>query len=103
MMYCGGVNRTCLSGLVQRTQAALLACMCGWQVVQFGSVPLKTYLPDGDIDLTALSHNTELKETWAGNVQDVLREAEQNVDAEFRVKEVQYIHADVSFIMSTNL
>lgn len=72
------------------------------QVVQFGSVPLKTYLPDGDIDLTALSHNTVLKETWAGNVQDVLREAEQNVDAEFRVKEVQYIHADVSFIMSKN-
>ena len=60
-------------------------------------MPLKTYLPDGDIDLTALSFNTELKETWAADLHNILKKEEQNADAEFRVKEVQYIHADVRF------
>lgn len=60
-------------------------------------MPLKTYLPDGDIDLTALSFNTELKETWATDLHNILKKEEQNADAEFRVKEVQYINADVRF------
>jgi hypothetical protein len=57
---------------------------------------LKTYLPDGDIDLTALSQHGELKETWAEDVHSALRKAEKDSKAEFRVKEVQYIHAEVS-------
>lgn len=65
------------------------------QVFTFGSVPLKTYLPDGDIDLTAFSKNQNLKETWAHQVRDMLENEEKNEKAEFHVKEVQYIQAEV--------
>ena len=61
----------------------------------FGSVPLKTYLPDGDIDLTAFSNNQSLKDTWANHVRDMLESEEKNENAEFHVKEVQYIQAEV--------
>lgn len=61
----------------------------------FGSVPLKTYLPDGDIDLTAFSKNQNMKETWAHQVRDILENEEKNENAEFHVKEVQYIQAEV--------
>ena len=60
----------------------------------FGSVPLKTYLPDGDIDLTAFSKNQNL-DTWVQQVRDMLDNEEKNENAEFRVKEVQYIQAEV--------
>jgi hypothetical protein len=65
------------------------------QVFTFGSVPLKTYLPDGDIDLTAFSNNQNLKDSWANQVRDMLENEEKNEHAEFRVKEVQYIQAEV--------
>lgn len=68
------------------------------QVCTFGSVPLKTYLPDGDIDLTAFTQNQNLKDTWANLVKDILEREEKNENAEFRVKEVQYIQAEVCSI-----
>ncbi|CAN8267863.1 unnamed protein product [Cochlearia groenlandica] len=68
------------------------------QVFTFGSVPLKTYLPDGDIDLTAFSTNQNLKDSWANLVRDILEKEEKNDDAEFNVKEVQYIQAEVKLI-----
>ncbi|CAK9140503.1 unnamed protein product [Ilex paraguariensis] len=64
------------------------------QVFTFGSVPLKTYLPDGDIDLTAFSNDQNLKDTWANQVRDMLENEEKNENAEFHVKEVQYIQAE---------
>ncbi|GKD12862.1 arginine N-methyltransferase 1.1-like protein, partial [Tanacetum coccineum] len=39
-----------------------------FEVFTFGSVPLKTYLPDGDIDLSAFSNNPSLKDTWASRI-----------------------------------
>ena len=66
------------------------------QVFTFGSVPLKTYLPDGDIDLTVFSENQALKDTWSSQVLDMLESEEKNENAEFCVKEVQYIQAEVS-------
>ncbi|KAJ8748509.1 hypothetical protein K2173_003407 [Erythroxylum novogranatense] len=68
------------------------------EVFTFGSVPLKTYLPDGDIDLTAFSKNQNLKDSWAHLVRDMLENEEKNKNAEFRVKEVQYIQAEVKII-----
>ncbi|KAJ6373643.1 hypothetical protein OIU78_029344 [Salix suchowensis] len=68
------------------------------QVFTFGSVPLKTYLPDGDIDLTVFTENLNLKETWANEVRDILEHEEKNENAEFHVKEVQYIQAEVKII-----
>lgn len=68
------------------------------QVFTFGSLPLKTYLPDGDIDLTAFSRHQSLKDTWASDVQSILESEEQRKDAEFRVREVQCIHAEVKIV-----
>ncbi|KAJ0246482.1 hypothetical protein HA466_0170150 [Hirschfeldia incana] len=68
------------------------------EIFTFGSVPLKTYLPDGDIDLTAFTTNQSLKDSWASLVRDMLEKEEKNVNAEFRVKEVQYIQAEVKLI-----
>ncbi|XP_030540915.2 uncharacterized protein LOC115748547 [Rhodamnia argentea] len=68
------------------------------KVFTFGSVPLKTYLPDGDIDLSAFSSSQDLKDTWAHQVRDMLESEEKNEEAEFRVKEVQYIQAEVKII-----
>ena len=59
-------------------------------------MPLKTYLPDGDIDLTTFTNNQNLKDTWATQVRDMLESEEKDDNAEFRVKEVQYIQAEVS-------
>lgn len=61
------------------------------QVLSFGSVPLKTYLPDGDIDLTAFSFQN-LVEDLAKEVCRILKCEE---DSEFQVKDVQYVHAQV--------
>lgn len=72
------------------------------QVLLFGSAPLKTYLPDGDIDLTVLSHQY-LEEDLARNLCTILK-CEEN--SEFQVKDVQCIHAQVCFsyyvILSSN-
>lgn len=69
----------------------------------FGSVPLKTYLPDGDIDLTAFGEDKNLKDTWAHQVRDILECEEKNEHAEFHVKEVQYIQAEVGSIITQHL
>ncbi|KAE8709430.1 Alpha/beta-Hydrolases superfamily protein [Hibiscus syriacus] len=83
-------RRNAVADYVQRLISKCFPC----QVFTFGSVPLKTYLPDGDIDLTAFSKNQNLKDTWAHQVRDMLENEEKNENAEFRVKEVQYIQAE---------
>lgn len=87
-------RRNAVADYVQRLIMKCFPC----QVFTFGSVPLKTYLPDGDIDLTAFSNSQTLKDTWANQVRDVLENEEKNENAEFRVKEVQYIQAEVKLI-----
>ncbi|XVE77267.1 hypothetical protein DITRI_Ditri13aG0048500 [Diplodiscus trichospermus] len=87
-------RRNAVADYVQRLISKCFPC----QVFTFGSVPLKTYLPDGDIDLTAFSKNQNLKDTWAHQVRDMLEKEEKNENAEFRVKEVQYIQAEVKII-----
>lgn len=73
----------------------------GFQVFAFGSVPLKTYLPDGDIDLTALCHPV-MEDQFAKSIYSILEGAEQ--DTEFRVIDVQYVRAQViMFCPSTHL
>lgn len=68
------------------------------QVFPYGSVPLKTYLPDGDIDLTVLS-NPCVEESWASNVLSVLQREEQNENAEYEVKDTQFIDAEVIYFL----
>ena len=64
------------------------------QVVPYGSVPLKTYLPDGDIDLTTLSCPS-VEDAWVYDVHAVLREEEHNEAAQFEVKDIHCIDAEV--------
>ncbi|XP_040373139.1 uncharacterized protein LOC112181964 isoform X3 [Rosa chinensis] len=87
-------RRIAVADYVQRLIIKCFPC----QVFTFGSVPLKTYLPDGDIDLTAFSKTQSLKDSWAHQVRDMLENEEKNENAEFRVKEVQYIQAEVKII-----
>ncbi|KAJ9185481.1 hypothetical protein P3X46_005114 [Hevea brasiliensis] len=69
----------------------------GCEVFPFGSVPLKTYLPDGDIDLTAFG-GMNSEETLANDVCSVLEREDQNRTAEFVVKDVQLIRAEVKLV-----
>lgn len=87
-------RRNAVADYVQRLIMKCFPC----QVFTFGSVPLKTYLPDGDIDLTAFSNNQNLKDSWANQVRDMLENEEKKEQAEFHVKEVQYIQAEVKII-----
>lgn len=78
----------------------MLTSSCWYQVVLYGSVPLKTYLPDGDIDLTILKGpNTE--ESLPHDVLTLLEAEEQNEDAEYRVKDTQFIDAEVVLLTSS--
>lgn len=86
--------RNAVADYVQRLIMKCFSC----QVFTFGSVPLKTYLPDGDIDLTAFSKNQNLKDTWANEVRIMLENEEKSENAEFHVKEVQYISAEVKLV-----
>ena len=55
---------------------------------------MKTYLPDGDIDLTAFC-GFNIEEGFANDVYSVLEAEDRNRLAEFVVKDVQYIRAEV--------
>ncbi|CAN0879574.1 Protein HESO1 [Linum grandiflorum] len=69
----------------------------GCEVLPFGSVPLKTYLPDGDIDLTAFG-GLNMEESLANDVRSILELEDQNSAAEFVVKDVQLIRAEVKLV-----
>lgn len=62
----------------------------------FGSVPLKTYLPDGDIDLSVFqSKGNPLRDIWTTKLCSVLEDEQQDPYAAFKVRDVQVIHAEV--------
>ncbi|KAL1565766.1 hypothetical protein AAHA92_01451 [Salvia divinorum] len=67
------------------------------EVVPYGSVPLKTYLPDGDIDLTILK-GPNAEESLPHDVLSIFEAEEQNEDAEYRVKDTQFIDAEVKLV-----
>ncbi|XWS35401.1 hypothetical protein CRYUN_Cryun21dG0123200 [Craigia yunnanensis] len=69
----------------------------GFEIFPFGSVPLKTYLPDGDIDLTAFG-GQNFEEALANDVCSVLEREDHNKAAEFVVKDVQLIRAEVKLV-----
>ncbi|KAG6386464.1 hypothetical protein SASPL_155367 [Salvia splendens] len=67
------------------------------EVVLYGSVPLKTYLPDGDIDLTILK-GPNAEESLPHDILTLLEAEEQNEDVEYRVKDTQFIDAEVKLV-----
>ncbi|KAK8571438.1 hypothetical protein V6N13_047127 [Hibiscus sabdariffa] len=86
-------RRKAVIDYVQRLIRNYLGC----EVFPFGSVPLKTYLPDGDIDLTAFG-GLNLEEAMANDVCSVLEREDHNTAAEFVVKDVQLIRAEVKLV-----
>ena len=61
----------------------------------FGSVPLKTYLPDGDIDIAVFQrHGSTSKDTWTARLLHFL-EKEQKRRTDFEIKDAQVINAEV--------
>lgn len=68
----------------------------------FGSVPLRTYLPDGDIDIsmfTPLHTLTDpLKETWASQLLRALEREALRPDAPFIIRDCQIIQAEVKLV-----
>ncbi|EYU46010.1 hypothetical protein MIMGU_mgv1a004541mg [Erythranthe guttata] len=78
---------------VQRLIKSQINC----EVFPYGSVPLKTYLPDGDIDLTAVK-GLEGEEVLAHEVFALLQREEKNENAEFQVKDPQFIDAEVKLV-----
>lgn len=64
------------------------------QVLPFGSVPLKTYLPDGDIDLTAINWNYP-ESSFAYYIFSALKSFIYNKDSPFEVKDAQFVDAEV--------
>ncbi|XP_015574177.1 uncharacterized protein LOC8258097 isoform X2 [Ricinus communis] len=76
---------------------SLIQSSLGFQVFPYGSVPLKTYLPDGDIDLTAIINPAGV-DASVSDVHAVLRREEQNRDAPYKVKDVHFIDAEVKLI-----
>ncbi|TYH81731.1 hypothetical protein ES332_D02G005100v1 [Gossypium tomentosum] len=86
-------RRKAVTDYVQRLIRNYLGC----EVFPFGSVPLKTYLPDGDIDLTAFG-GLIFEEALANDVCSVLEREDHNTAAEFVVKDVQLIRAEVKLV-----
>ncbi|XP_074323385.1 uncharacterized protein LOC141660308 [Apium graveolens] len=69
----------------------------GIQAFPYGSVPLKTYLGDGDIDFTVIC-KPEDKAYVAEGMYAILKYEEQNMYAEYRVKETKMIGAEVKLV-----
>ncbi|KAL9425850.1 hypothetical protein AB3S75_032755 [Citrus x aurantiifolia] len=86
-------RRKAVIDYVQRLIRNYLGC----EVFPFGSVPLKTYLPDGDIDLTAFG-GLNVEEALANDVCSVLEREDQNKAAEFVVRDAQLIRAEVKLV-----
>ncbi|KAL1541035.1 hypothetical protein AAHA92_25305 [Salvia divinorum] len=78
---------------VQQLVKSQLNC----EVVPYGSVPLKTYLPDGDIDLTILK-GPNAEESLPHDVLSLFEAQEKNEDAEYQVKDTQFIDAEVKLV-----
>ncbi len=59
-------------------------------------MPLKTYLPDGDIDISVFqSRGLSLRTTWAAKLLAALEEEARSPNANFDVRDAQIIQAEV--------
>lgn len=68
----------------------------GIKVFPFGSVPLKTYLPHGDVDLTAVSQYDKSQDL-AADIHSLLRSEMMN-NTKVQVKDVLYVPAQVKVV-----
>lgn len=68
---------------------------CNYQVFFFGSMPLKTYLPDGDVDLTVVTPRD--KEDEFAKALLSMFEAIMG-DSDFPITSVLYVPAQVCLV-----
>uniref|UniRef100_A0A7C9AQJ3 Polynucleotide adenylyltransferase n=1 Tax=Opuntia streptacantha TaxID=393608 RepID=A0A7C9AQJ3_OPUST len=71
----------------------------GIKVFPFGSVPLKTYLPHGDVDLTVVSHY-DTGQDLASDIHNLLQ-MEMTINTEIQVRDVVYVPAQVKIVKCT--
>lgn len=71
----------------------------GIKVFPFGSVPLKTYLPHGDVDLTAVGH-CYTGQDLASDIHNLLQ-MEMTINTEIQVRDVVYVPAQVKVVKCT--
>ncbi|XP_031103777.1 uncharacterized protein LOC116007281 isoform X1 [Ipomoea triloba] len=86
-------RRKALINYIQRLIRDSLHC----EVFPYGSVPLKTFLPDGDIDLTAFGAPM-LEDGLANDIVYILEREHRNNAADFTVDDVQLISAEVKIV-----
>lgn len=66
------------------------------EAFMFGSVPLKTYLPDGDIDLAVFQEKgPKLRDSWTTDLKKYLETETAKATPQYRIKNVQIINAEV--------
>ncbi|XP_075492810.1 uncharacterized protein LOC142530833 isoform X2 [Primulina tabacum] len=85
-------NRRDVIDHLQRLIKTQLNC----EVFPYGSVPLKTYLPDGDIDLTVLK-GPNVEESLAYDVFTILKKEEHKDDTDYQVMDTQFIDAEALY------
>lgn len=59
-------------------------------------MPLKTYLPVGDIDLTVVGDDSI---PFPGRVVDLLEIEKENENAEFEIQDIKCIYAEVILVI----
>eukprot|EP00808_Paulinella_micropora_P012735 g34703.t1 len=64
----------------------------------FGSVPLRTYLPDGDIDIGAALPPNVVPATFLGRLKALLDDQCRNPHADYTVRSVRLISAEVQVV-----
>lgn len=81
--------------------AAALTLTLEWLQVNaymFGSVPLRTYLPDGDIDLSVFCSQEAgqtMRDNWALKLQSVIEHEQSSGSAPYKIGDVTVINAEV--------
>ncbi|KAL0919527.1 hypothetical protein M5K25_011625 [Dendrobium thyrsiflorum] len=88
------IHPTLASELRRNRVVEYLHKLIGIDIFPFGSFPLRTYLPNGDIDLTAIGFPSS-EEALSYDVLAVLEREVHNKDPEFELKNVRYINAEV--------
>ncbi|KAL6131699.1 hypothetical protein ACLB2K_070073 [Fragaria x ananassa] len=83
--------------IIDYIQRVIKGCF-GTEVLSFGSTPLKTYIPDGDIDLTVICHRNR-EDELAGDVCGLLEGAPKEMA--FLVEDVRCVYAKVKIIKCT--
>eukprot|EP00878_Enallax_costatus_P034431 GHUV01038176.1.p1 GENE.GHUV01038176.1~~GHUV01038176.1.p1 ORF type:complete len:399 (+),score=95.94 GHUV01038176.1:176-1198(+) len=90
-------------GVQEYVRKIIARCFAPEQVnaYMFGSVPLRTYLPDGDIDLSVFCSQEvaqSMRDTWALKLQTVIEQEQAAGNAPYRIGDVTVINAEVKLL-----